>query len=47
MEGKRENGDIFGSGDTSQERDRGTGGLTQRDFLEGTGAALVAAGTEA
>jgi len=35
MEGKRENGDIFGSGDTSRERDRG---LTQRDFLEGTEA---------
>ena len=44
MEGKRENGDISGSGDTSRENDRGTGDLTRRDFLEGTGAALVVAG---
>jgi aerobic-type carbon monoxide dehydrogenase small subunit (CoxS/CutS family) len=44
MEGKRENGDISGSGDISRENDRGTGDLTRRGFLEGTGAALVVAG---
>ena len=44
MEGKRENGEISGIGETSQESDLGTGDLTRRDFLEGTGAALVVAG---
>ncbi len=39
MEGKRENSDNSGSGDTSLESD-----LTRRGFLEGTGAALVVAG---
>ena len=43
MEGKREDGDNSGSGDTSREDER-VGDLTRRDFLEGTGAALVVAG---
>ena len=44
MEGKRENGDNSWSGDTSREDERERGDLTRRDFLEGTGAALVVAG---
>ena len=43
MEGKRENGDNSGSGDTSRENERESD-LTRRGFLEGTGAALVVAG---
>ena len=43
MEGKRENGDDSGSGDTSRENERESD-LTRRGFLEGTGAALVVAG---
>ena len=45
MEGNRENGNISRSGDTSREHERAGGDLTRRDFLEGTGAALVIAGT--
>jgi len=44
MEGKRENGDNSWSGDTSREDERERDDLTRRDFLEGTGAALVVAG---
>ncbi len=44
MEGNRENGDNTWSGDTSREDERERGDLTRRDFLEGTGAALVVAG---
>ena len=50
MEGKREDGDIPRSEDTSHEedtspdREREWGDLTRRGFLEGTGAALVVAG---
>ena len=50
MEGKREDGDIARSEatsrgeDTSREVERGGIDLTRRDFLEGTGAALVVAG---
>ena len=44
MEGKHENGNISRSGDTSRENERAGGDLTRRDFLEGTGAALVVAG---
>ena len=50
MEGKREDGDIARSGetsrgeDTSREMEREEIDLTRRDFLEGTGAALVVAG---
>ena len=45
MEGKRENRDISGSGDKSRANERDRGNLTRRDFLEGTGAALVIGGT--
>jgi aerobic-type carbon monoxide dehydrogenase small subunit (CoxS/CutS family) len=50
MEGKPEDGDIArsgeipGSGDTSPEIGQERDDLTRRDFLEGTGAALVVAG---
>ncbi len=50
MEGKREAGDIARSEetsrgeDTSREMERGGIDLTRRDFLEGTGAALVVVG---
>ncbi len=44
MKGKRENDDISRSGDASREIARERGDLTRRDFLEGTGAALVVVG---
>ena len=47
MEGKRENGDNSGSGDTFRENEPETqreSDLTRRGFLGGTGAALVVAG---
>ena len=50
MEGKREDGDIARGEetsrdeDTSREMERGGIDFTRRDFLEGTGAALVVAG---
>ncbi len=47
MEGQRNNGDNAGSGETSRENEPETqreSDLTRRDFLEGTGAALVVAG---
>ena len=43
MEGKRENGDNPVCGDTSRDSELKSD-LTRRDFLEGTGAALVVAG---
>ncbi len=50
MEGKREDGDSVRSEDTSREEDASRekelewGDVTRRDFLEGSGAALVVAG---
>ena len=44
MEGKRENGDLSGSGDASRENEQEMGDVTRRDFLGSTGAALVVAG---
>ncbi len=50
MGGKREDGDMTGSGDiprsedTSREIEREGDDLTRRGFLEGTGAAMVVAG---
>ena len=44
MEGKREDSDIGRGEDTSREMERKGSDLTRRDFLEGTGAALVVAG---
>ena len=44
MEGKRENSGRSSTGATSRENEQGSSDLTRRDFLEGTGAALVVAG---
>ena len=43
-DGVRENGKVSRSGDSSRAHERQGSDLTRRDFLEGTGAALVIAG---